>query len=61
MPEENLINVQARWDNIFVPANTATERSLLIEVGAESFNDRKTTREPVNFAMVIDCSGSMRG
>ena len=61
MEKSNLIKVHARWDNVLVPANTATERSLLIEVGAESFNDRKTTREPVNFAMVIDCSGSMRG
>ena len=61
MPEENLIKVQARWDNKFVPANTPTERSLLIEVCAEHNDDRRTTREPVNFAMVIDRSGSMRG
>ena len=60
MPKENLIKVQACWDNIFVPADTATERSLLIEVCAESCNDRRTTHEPVNFAMVIDRSGSMR-
>lgn len=60
MTRSNPINIQARWDNVLVPANTATERSLLIEVCAESCNDRRTTREPVNFAMVIDRSGSMR-
>ena len=61
MARSSLINILARWDNELVPANIATERSLLIEVCAESCNDRRTTREPVNFTMVIDRSGSMRG
>ena len=59
MTRSNPINIQARWDNVLVPANIATERCLLIELCAESVEHRQPAREPINFALVIDCSGSM--
>ena len=50
------------WDKLVVPAKTNTERSLLIELSADSDSKiKKKDRPPVNLALVIDRSGSMDG
>ena len=62
MTKKSNINIEMSWDKIVVPAKTNTERSLLIELRADSDSKiKKKDRPPVNLALVIDRSGSMDG
>ena len=62
MTKKSNINIQMSWDKLVVPAKTNTERSLLIELSADSDSKiKKIDRPPVNLALVIDRSGSMDG
>ena len=60
MTKKSNINIQMSWDKLVVPAKTNTERSLLIELSADSDSKiKKIDRPPVNLALVVDRSGSM--
>ena len=62
MTNKSNINIQMSWDKLVVPAKTNTERSLLIELSADSDSKiKKIDRPPVNLALVVDRSGSMDG
>ena len=62
MIKENKMNIEMRWDKLVVPAETCSERSLLIELTAlGQAKEKKNKRPPVNLALVIDRSGSMEG
>ena len=62
MTKKSNINIEMSWDKLVVPAKTNTERSLLIELSADSDSKiKKKDRPPVNLALVIDRSGSMDG
>jgi Ca-activated chloride channel homolog len=62
MTNKSNINIQMSWDKVVVPAKTNTERSLLIELSADSDSKiKKKDRPPVNLALVVDRSGSMDG
>ena len=62
MTKKSNINIQMSWDKLVVPAKTNTERSLLIELSADSDSKiKKIDRPPVNLALVVDRSGSMDG
>ena len=62
MTRKSNINIQMSWDKLVVPAKTNTERSLLIELSADSDSKiKKIDRPPVNLALVVDRSGSMDG
>ena len=62
MTNKNKINIQMSWDKEVIPAKTESKRSLLIELTANSdLSSKKKARRPVNLALVIDRSGSMRG
>ena len=58
MTNHGLINIKARWDQEVVPADLRTERGLLLEVTAAEVGKQD---KPLNIALVIDASGSMRG
>ena len=62
MTKKSNINIEMSWDKLVVPAKTNTERSLLIELSADSDSKiKKKDRPPVNLALVVDRSGSMDG
>jgi len=62
MTNKNKINIQMSWDKEVIPAKTESKRSLLVELTANSdLSSKKKARRPVNLALVIDRSGSMRG
>jgi Ca-activated chloride channel family protein len=62
MTKKSNINIEMSWDKLVVPAKTNTERSLLIELSADSDSKiKKKHRPPVNLALVVDRSGSMDG
>mgnify|MGYP001063217172 FL=1 len=62
MTKKSNINIEMSWDKVVVPAKTNTERSLLIELSADSDSKiKKIDRPPVNLALVVDRSGSMDG
>ncbi len=62
MTNKSNINIEMSWDKLVVPAKTNTERSLLIELSADSDSKiKKKDRPPVNLALVVDRSGSMDG
>jgi len=62
MTKKSNINIQMSWDKLVVPVKTNTERSLLIELSADSDSKiKKIDRPPVNLALVFDRSGSMDG
>ena len=56
------ITIRARWDQSCVPTGSQAQRGLLIEIeAAKPKQAKETERPPVNVALVIDRSGSMRG
>ena len=62
MTKKNNINIEISWDKKVIPAKIKSERSLLIELTANSDPiKKKKDRPPVNLALVIDRSGSMEG
>ena len=62
MIKENKMNIEMRWDKLVVPAETYSERNLLIELTAlGQAKEKNKKRPPVNLALVIDRSGSMEG
>ena len=62
MTIKSTINIEMSWDKTVVPANTKSERSLLIDLIANSNSEiKKKGRPPVNLSLVIDRSGSMAG
>ncbi len=62
MIKKNKMNIEMRWDKLVLPAETCSERNLLIELTALGQAKQKNKkRPPVNLALVIDRSGSMGG
>ena len=62
MTNKSNINIEMSWDRLVVPSKTQSERSLLIELTASNNSEvKKKDRPPVNLALVIDRSGSMKG
>ena len=62
MIKKNKMNIEMRWDKLVLPAETCSERNLLIELTALGQAKQKNKkRPPVNLALVIDRSGSMEG
>ena len=61
MSTEKRVTITARWDNAYVPAGIASRRSLLLEIKAPPRLENRPQRPPINLALVIDRSGSMRG
>ena len=61
MSINNQLVINAVWDNNLVPAGRSAQRNLLIEVTAPSKPEQVSERQPINLALVIDCSGSMTG
>ncbi len=61
MTEKLTPDVEVRWDLNYVPAGEVSERGLLIRVIAPRLKDGTAVKKPLNLALVIDASGSMRG
>ena len=62
MIKDKKMIIEMRWDKLGVPADTCSERSLLIELTAlGQLKEKNKKRPPVNLALVIDRSGSMEG
>jgi uncharacterized protein YegL len=57
----NKLSVRARWDRRLVPENESCERNLLIDITSPQSAGETRDRAPMNIALVIDRSGSMRG
>ncbi len=56
------ITIRARWDQSCVPTGSEAQRGLLVEIEAAKLDRaNESERPPVNVALVIDRSGSMRG
>ncbi|MEE4218476.1 MAG: VWA domain-containing protein [Xanthomonadales bacterium] len=56
------VTIRARWDQAHVPTGSEAQRGLLLEIEAHKPKQAEEThRPPVNVALVIDRSGSMRG
>lgn len=66
-PKATYVQVQMELDQVAAPANINVERYLLVtvrtpkEVPPEEAAPTETGRPPVNFAAVLDVSGSMQG
>lgn len=55
------VTVRARWDKDLVPTGRSSQRNLLLEITAPPKPEQSSRRAPINLALVVDRSGSMRG
>lgn len=62
MKNNELVKLNAFWDQTMVPASKPAERGLMLEITATeaaNLNGDKKQNKPLNLALVLDASGSM--